>query len=132
MHEADHAILREILERGQFGHREHLELAWSYLGRYDADEAREAMTAAIRHVAELHGAPDKYHETITRSWVQLVAVHRARTPAGSFDEFMSDPDNAGLLDRHLLDHHYSRELIASDAARTGWTEPDLRALPVTG
>jgi hypothetical protein len=128
VHEPDLDILRRILDRGAgFGHREHIELAWSYLGRDDIDAAHRKVTAAIRHVAGLHGAPDKYHETITRAWVHLVALHRAHGEHNSFDEFIAA--NARLLDRHLLDRHYSRELLMSEEARARWADPDLRALP---
>jgi hypothetical protein len=121
-------VLQEILRsRGGFGHREHLELAWSYLRLYSIDEANEAMVAAIRHVARLHGAEDKYHETITRAWLHLVAVHGQRWSADSFETFMDlNPD---LLNSKLLQHFYSRELILSEPARAAWTAPDLRPLP---
>jgi len=116
-----------IRARGSFGHREHLELAWSYLRRYHIDEAVEVMTAAIRHVARRHGAPDKYHETITRSWLQFVAVHQQRWGAQSFEAFLER--NPDLLNRNLVEHYYSRELIFSDSARATWVDPDLHPLP---
>jgi len=129
MRERDLKALQEILEtRGQFGHREHLELAWTYLTWYEAEAAKRVMAAAIRHVAALHGAPDRYHDTLTVAWVHLVAVHRGRSDALSFGEFIAE--NPGLLDRHLLDRHYSSELMASRVARAGWTEPNLLPLPV--
>jgi hypothetical protein len=131
MREGDLDILRRILgARGAFSHREHLELAWNYLALYEVDEAQRAVGSAIRHVARLHGMPDRYHQTITRSWVQLVALHRLGSDARSFDEFIAE--NPGLLDRRVLDRHYSRELIASPRARARWTEPDLAALPRLG
>ena len=121
------ALERIVGAHGRFGHREHLELAWSYLGRYRLERAAEAMTTAVRHLAREHGMPGRYHETITRSWVRLVDVHRRNSDASSFDEFIAR--NSGLLDRRLLERHYSRELIDSDHARAEWTEPDLRPLP---
>jgi hypothetical protein len=128
MRQRDLDILRSILvTRKGFGHREHLELVWSYLQIYDAEDTHRAVGAAIRHLASAHGAPDKYHETITRSWVQLVVLHRAESEAESFDEFIAG--SSGLLDRHLLEAHYSRELLGSPEARARWTEPDLRELP---
>ncbi len=128
MDERDRDILRRILDSSAgFGHREHIELAWRYLGHHDVDDANEAIGEAIRHVASLHGAPGKYHETITRAWVHLVALHRGAGEAQSFDEFIAA--NPRLLDRHLLDRHYSRELIMSDEARARWTAPDLREFP---
>ena len=128
MDDRDLKTLTQILEtRGGFGHREHLELAWTYLDRYEIETASRVMASAIRHVAERHGAPDRYHDTITISWVQLVAVHTSHSEAGSFEQFIAE--NPELLDRHLLDQHYSRDLLASDRARSRWVQPNLRALP---
>jgi hypothetical protein len=129
MRDRDLNALMEILgTRGRFGHREHLELAWTYLGQYQIDIAKRAMASAIRHVAGLHGAPDRYHDTITLSWVHLVAVHRQGSDARSFEDFIAD--HPGLLDRHLLDRHYSAERLAAADARVGWTEPNLLELPI--
>jgi hypothetical protein len=120
--------LHEILEtRGGFGHREHLELAWSYLWVYPIEEAVDVMVAAIRHVARLHGAEGKYHETITRAWLHFVAVHMQRWGADSFEEFLER--NPDLLDGKLIEHFYSRKVIRSESARASWTVPDLRRLP---
>ncbi|HTW04660.1 MAG TPA: hypothetical protein VMF87_30480, partial [Streptosporangiaceae bacterium] len=84
--------------------------------------------AAIRQVADAHGQPAKFHQTITRSWVQCVAVHRERWPAASFEEFLDR--NPQLLDSGLLGHFYSPGLLASGPARSQWVAPDLHALPV--
>jgi hypothetical protein len=128
MRKRDLQVVHEILEtRGGFGHREHLELAWSYLRLYSIDEAAEVMVAAIRHVARLHGAEDKYHETMTRAWLHFVAVHIQRWGADSFEEFLER--NPDLLDSKLIQHFYSRELILSEPARASWSAPDLRRLP---
>jgi hypothetical protein len=83
---------------------------------------------AIRHVAARHDAPDKYHETITRFWIHLVAIHRAGSQSDSFEEFLAA--HPRLLDGRLLTHHYSAELLGSDDARTRWSAPDLIPLPV--
>lgn len=121
-------VLTRIVEaRGGFGHREHVELAWTYLQMYPAERAAEAMVAAIRHLAEAHGEGGKYHETITRAWLHCVAVHDQRWGAPDFDTFLER--NPDLLDRTLLGHFYSPELIGSDRARAAWREPDLHELP---
>lgn len=85
------------------------------------------MTAAIRHVARLHGDESKYHETLTRAWLHFVAVHEQRWGADSFEEFMRR--NPALLEGRLIEHFYSRELIGSEAARLTWRSRDLRRLP---
>jgi hypothetical protein len=130
MSKADAQVLDDLLtRRGQFGHREYLELAWTYLASHPVTEAERAMSAAIREVAARHGAPDKYHETMTRAWVRLVAAHRHGSESSGFEVFMAA--NPGLLDRRLLAGHYSDDLLWSDAARGGCVEPDLRALPAS-
>jgi hypothetical protein len=122
-------VLHEIIGRGEgFGHRQHVELTWRYLGLHDtADDAADAVAEAIRQVAAAHGQPGKFHETITRSWARCVAVHRERWPAATFGEFLER--NPQLLDSNLLGHFYSPGLLGSREARAGWVSPDLRALP---
>lgn len=121
-------LLHQIVSaRGGFGHREHLELAWNYLAEYPDTTAETMMASAIRALARGHGALDRYHETMTRSWVRLVAIHRGAGEASSFEDFIEAND--GLLDRGLLQRHYSPDLLWSDRARGGWVAPDLRPLP---
>jgi hypothetical protein len=128
MRSHDLEVLTAITEaRGRFGHREHLELAWTYLQMYDIPEASEAMAAAVRHLAHRHGAEQKYHETLTRAWVRFVAVHRQRWGAEDFDAFLER--NPDLLDAGLIKHFYSRDLLDNERARAAWADPDLRELP---
>jgi hypothetical protein len=128
MRRPDIEVLDTIIRsRGGFGHREHLELAWTYLRLHPIEEAQTAMIAAIRHVARRHGAEKKCHETITRAWLRFVAVHMQRWGAESFEHFIER--NPDLLDGKLLEHFYSRELIFGDSARAEWVDPDLRPLP---
>jgi hypothetical protein len=128
MDDEDRRVLHEILGRGAgFGHRQHVELAWRYVGMHGAGQAYGCVAEAIREVAAAHGAAGKFHETITMSWVRCVAVHRERWPADSFEEFLEL--NPGLLDPGLLGHFYSPELLASAQARGAWVAPDLRELP---
>lgn len=128
MRAKDLRALQSVVARaGRFGHREHLELAWTYLERYPLAQARDAMAAAIRHIAAEHNAAGKYHETMTLAWTQLVAVHRERWPGGNFEEFLAR--NPALLQSGLLEGHYSAQMLWSEAARRAWVEPDVRALP---
>ena len=111
---------------GEFGHREHLRLAWGELREHDREVALARIETAIRHVAEAHGAPDRYHRTMTEAWAALVGYHLAEAPRLAFDEFLDR--FPGLLDG-LLERHFSTELLATPAARATWVDPDLRPLP---
>jgi hypothetical protein len=110
-----------------FGHREHVQLAWSELRDHEPREALVRVEATIRHVAAAHGEPAKFHRTITAAWMALVEYHRSEAPELEFDAFLDR--FPALLDRHLLDRHFSSELIASGAARERPLAPDLRPLP---
>jgi hypothetical protein len=122
-------ILHEILERGEgFGHRQHVELTWRHLEDHDPASAQLLVAEAIRQVAAAHGAPGRFHATITGAWVRCVAVHRERWPADTFEGFIEL--NARLLDSKLLEQHFTRQLLFSDAARSEIVEPDIRPLPL--
>ena len=106
------------LSNDSFHHRDHVRLAWIYLQRYPELEAQRQIAAAIRKFAAQHGQSDKYHETITVAWLRLVA---------SFDELtIAAPE---LLDKRTIERFYSIAVLASEAARTYWVEPDLQPLP---
>jgi hypothetical protein len=121
--------LRDLLgPNGEFGHREHLRLAWRELREHGREEAAGRVEAAIRRLAAAHGQPGKYHRTLTDGWVALVAHHLGEAPALDFDEFLDR--YPALLDRGLLGRHFSPELLARAEAREGRVAPDLRPLPV--
>jgi hypothetical protein len=111
----------------RFGHRQHLRFAWTVLDEHGIEEAERIITQEIRAFAELN-APGRYHDTLTRFWVRLVAHTRAHG------------DNDDAFDRHverfpiLLDtrapwKHFSDGVLGSATARTGVVAPDLRPIP---
>lgn len=109
---SDAALVRAF-ERGDianadFHHASHLRLALAYLEESASeDEAAERMASALRRFATAAGHPEKYHHTITRFWMRMVAR---------------------LLDKNLPLAYYSHERLWSDQARHGWLEPDLQAI----
>lgn len=122
-------ILAEITDGKQrFGHRQHIQLAFIAGRRHGADAVADLMRAWITEIAAAHGAPHKYHETITIAWARLVAHHLAADPeVTDFDEFTGR--YPALLDKTLLDRHYTASLLGSDAARAAWVAPDLTPFP---
>jgi len=86
------------------------------------------MSEAIRRVAEFHGATSKYHHTITLVWMRLVAAALLDDPGiDDFDCFAGA--HTDLLDTAAPAMFYSPDVLRSEAARSGWVEPDIRALP---
>ncbi|HEY3189570.1 MAG TPA: hypothetical protein VGJ70_18930, partial [Solirubrobacteraceae bacterium] len=80
----------------------------------------------LRHFTAAHGQAARYHDTLTTAWARVVGHHAAQA-TGDFEAFLAS--NPRLLDRDLLTAHYSRERLFSPAARAGFVEPDLVALP---
>jgi hypothetical protein len=121
------AHLERVRHGGRFGHREHLHLAWRLL-REDPATAHTRMLAAIRHVSASAGVPERAHVTLTRFWVDVVALamRREGDPA-EFDELVAR--HAGLLRRDLHRGHYSAETLWSERARTTGVPPDLAPVP---
>ena len=112
---------------GQFGHREHLRLAWILIDRHGLDAATPEIERRLRHLAAAHGMPERYNRTLTLFWVRLVAHVAARRAAATFAEFLDA--EAWLLDPGLARRHYSAELLSGEWARAGWVDPDLIAMP---
>jgi hypothetical protein len=123
------AIIAEITGGGQrFGHRQHIQLAFIAGRRHGAAAISDLMCEWIRQIAAAHGAPHKYHETMTVAWARLVAHHVAADPGVTdFGEFANR--YPALLDKTLLGRHYTPSLLGSDAARAAWVAPDLRPFP---
>jgi hypothetical protein len=111
------------LDPGAFDHRSHLRAAWLMIRRYGASDGGERFVAAIKRFVAHHDARSKYHETLTRTW--LGAVEDALIGVESvddFDEFLVlRPE---LLDPRHPEHHYSPDLLWSDAARREHVPPD--------
>ena len=124
----DDAFL-ESFESGRldsFTHRDHLRVAFAYARRGGVDHAIARARHGLRHFAAAHGAPDRYHETLTVAWARVIA-HHAVAHAGGFDDFVAA--HPRLLDRDLLLAHYSRERLFSATARKRFVESDLVPLP---
>lgn len=115
----------------RFGHRQHVHLTWLAVRRHGVPAAADLVAEGILRTATAAGAPQKYHATTTRAWVELVG--RAAGDAGAtdtidatgFDAFADrHPD---LLDKDLLSRYYRPETLA--AGKETWVRPDLAPFP---
>ena len=121
-------IMADVMAHSsRFGHRQHIEVTWRAVRQYGVLAAIDLVGAGIQQTARYAGAPQKYHVTISRAWVELVGHHVAEDGAESFDAF-ADRFPA-LLDKRLLSRHYSAQTLAGATARAEWVEPDLARLP---
>lgn len=114
---------------GTFGHRQHVHLAWLAVRRVGMPEAMALVSDGIQRTARKAGAPQKFHVTLTRAWVELVAHHAAGREQPDFAAFAER--HPALLDKTLLTRFYHSETLADARARTGWVEPDRAPFPWT-
>ena len=119
-------LLHGTHDEGHFGHHSHLCFGWAVLDEaQDVDDAAHCVSLTIRHVAELGGTPDKYHETVTIFWVRLLDHLRHVYPGATSVDQMGEvyPD---LLDAELPDRYWSD---LDGEAKVTWVEPDLQPMP---
>lgn len=101
-----------------FRHADHVRLAWLYVVRDGLGMGLERVRAGIRRFATHHGAPDKYHETLTCAAVVLVNERVHRTPdAPDWPTFAeANPDLLRWKGGAFFDH-YPETIVDSDDAR---------------
>jgi hypothetical protein len=114
-----------------FHHADHVRLTWIYVRRFGEQAATELVMTGIRRFATHNGSPQKFHFTQTCAWVRLVGdAHLSSPEQMTFEEFIAT--HPALLSADALARYYSKTLLDSPAARAGWVEPDINALPSLG
>ncbi len=122
------AFFEAELANSDFHHRDHLRLAWLLVRREGIAEAEVRVAWGIQHFASVHGHGPRYHDTMTRFWVRLVAHAVAhRQEIDDFDAYLAAYPK--LLDPSLPFRHWNRETLLGSDARAAWREPDLAPLP---
>ena len=113
----------------QFGHAEHVRVAWWYLRHFPLGEALTRFCAALRRFATAKGKPDRYHETITVAYMLLIAERLDDCRGATWTEFQAA--NPELLAREpsILARYYPPEVLASDRARRVFVMPPSRPEP---
>jgi hypothetical protein len=122
-------LTSHMLPNERFHHYDHIRLAWIFLREQEIGAATERMVRTLQAFGlHIRGNLSRYHDTVTRGFMRLVAAHIRMTPdIERFDEFAAK--HPMLFDKNALHAFYSPELLDSPPARTGWIEPDLRPLP---
>ena len=112
------------LDPATFRHAEHVRLAWAYLRRHDLFGALERYRSGLKRLAAHHGAPRKYHETVTCGLLVLIHERMARRPdCDTWDGFVeSNPDVLRWLDGAFFEY-YRPEVLQSELARRTFVLP---------
>ncbi len=109
----------------EFGHREHVQVAFEMLRKYGFLDACIRISQTINTMATNAGAADKFHVTITFAFLSLIAERIAAKPNIEFEEFLER--NSDLLSMKALNRWYSKEQLSSEFARTHFLLPGKAA-----
>lgn len=110
---------------GTFGHRQHVQLTWTYLQRMPVEELLIRIRKNLKRFAAHHGAHDLYHETITWAFVLLIHDRMRRGSAdGSFEAFRARCPELFEYRPSILDRYYSKTTLQSPLARNTFLWPD--------
>jgi len=109
-----------------FHHADHIRLAWLYLSERNYQAAEGRFCDGLVRFATRFGVPEKFHLTVTLAWLRAVHIRIRADGETSFDAWLAS--HSALLDRNFLLRHYSKQRLQSPEARTGWLEPDRKAL----
>ena len=120
------------LPRSEWNHQAHLTVALWYLNLFDEQEAINRVRQGILRYNQAIGIKTTkdggYHETLTLFWVRMVSHYLSVN-----EEKISIPETVITIhdtynDKYLPFQYYSRDLLMSWEARSGWVEPDLKPL----
>jgi len=101
---SDIELVRQVeactLPKGALTHRNHVRLAWIYLGAHSPADARRRLARAIERYARALGEADKFDPALTAAWIDIVEAARSASPADTFDAFISE--HPELLNKALV------------------------------
>jgi hypothetical protein len=123
----NHAELTDAFESGSlspegFSHEDHVAVAREMLLRHDFMEASRRYAAALQHLTEKAGVPEKFNMTVTLAFMSVISERMARDEGATFSAFLEE--NPDLVSGDLLGRWYSRERLVSPAARSAFLMPD--------
>lgn len=112
------------ISKSDFDHVAHLRLGWLYITRYPLAEAINRCIESLQRLGTHHGVRHNYHETITWTYLLLVADRQTRQPQESFEAFRTANDDLFTAQPYAHDQLYSKATIESDLARTRYLLPE--------
>lgn len=119
------------LPASRFHHENHVRLAWIYLRAHDPELATALFCRDLKAYAASLDVPDKYHETITRFFLDLILERLQDSESEDWDSFRSQHPDLVADAPSLLRKHYLEDTLRSVEARKTYVKPDrvLRTQP---
>lgn len=117
------AFEAHAIDNTNFGHAEHVQVAYDLLRKYDFIDAAANYAKGIRTLAAKAGAPDKFNLTITYAFMSLIAERLASSQTSAFEAFVAE--NPDLMAKSALSQWYPKERLNSALARRIFLLPDV-------
>ncbi|HKI97374.1 MAG TPA: hypothetical protein VKB51_02755 [bacterium] len=124
-----HAFASGALVGAEFHHAHHVRVAWVLLREHGPAEALPLMRAGIHRIAQAHGHPGLYHETITAAYLHLIHASAQAEPGLGWELFRERHPALFQWPSALLAEHYSPERLNDPDARANFLLPDRAPLP---
>ena len=108
-----------------FDHRQHVRLAWVCLRRRPLSRVLEGFRGGLERLADHAGQPGLYHQTIT--WTYLLLVAEAMERSGreaTWEDFTAAHPKLLAPPKELLASYYRPETLNSGLARRSFVFPD--------
>ncbi len=112
-----------------FHHADHVRLAFEYLSRYPLLATLQRFPDALQRFAAAQGKAQRYHQTIT--WTYLFLVNERMARAGSlqtWEDFARRNPDLFNWKEGVLTTLYRQETLDSDLARRTFVFPDQKIL----
>jgi len=115
-------------DKAAFTHRDHLTVAVCYLQDATIEEATAKLRTALLRFVDHHNVDrQKYNETITVFWLELVTEELKKLPAEASVVNKCNAVIDSLNNSGLALEYYSAELLFSQGARESFVAPDLKS-----
>jgi hypothetical protein len=115
-------FMRGEVAAADFSHRQHVQMGFEILARYDFAESVLHFSHTLRDMAARAGRPEAFNQTITLAFLALIAERREATPVGDFAAFARlNPD---LFEPAPLRRWYRPGQLASPLASRAFLMPD--------
>ena len=127
-------LLSRTLPRPEWTHEAHLAATTWLLLRHPEIDLDSALPGLIRRYNEsVGGVNDEfqgYHDTITRAFLHGVRLFLSESDADvTVHELVNELLHSPIGKRDWALRFWSKERLMGVAARRGWVEPDIAALP---
>ncbi|MEM7016947.1 MAG: hypothetical protein AAF512_06340 [Pseudomonadota bacterium] len=123
--ELTEAFEKLTIDPANFGHIEHVGVAYTMLLKYDFLTATAKYAKSIHTIATCAGAANKFNMTITIAFLSLIAERMSVTIYTDADDFFAR--NQDLMTIEPIKQLYSGERLHSQQAHINFLLPDLTA-----